>query len=298
MAQAEAIKTYDAIGNREDLTDIIAVITRFETPLFSSFQKNAAKATLHEWQTDTLDTGNANAQIEGSDFSFAIPGARTRLNNNTQIFSKTLEVSETQRVVSTAGLDDEFAYQMEKRMKEIATDVEKALITGTGNSGASGTARELKGILAFITTNVESGTGSGAEALTEDMYNDLLQVIWEQGGRPDYTYVNGFQKRQISSFSTSNTRYLEITGEGELKNTIAVYESDFGRQRIELDSFMDSDKVIALQRDMWAVSQLRPIRVVDVATVGDAKRGALVGELTLEARNEASSGKVIQLTTS
>ena len=183
-------------------------------------------------------------------------------------------------------------------MKEIATDVEKALIVGTGNSGASGTARELKGILAFITTNVESGTGSAAEALTEDMYNDLLQTIWEEGGRPDFTYLNGFQKRQVSSFATSNTRYLEITGEGELKNTIAVYESDFGRQRIELDSFMDSDKVIALQRDMWAVAQLRPIRVTDVATVGDAKRGALVGELTLEARNEASSGKIIQLSTS
>lgn len=297
MAQASAIKTYDAVGNREDLTDIIAVITRSETPLFSSLQKTAARATKHEWQTDTLNTGNTNAAIEGADFSFAIPASRTRLYNDTQIFTKTLEVAETQRVVSTAGLDDEFAYQMEKRMKEIATDIEKALIAGSGNSGASGTARELKGILAFITTNVESGTGSGAEALTEKMYNDLLQMIWVEGGRPDYTYVNGFQKRQISSFSTPNTRYVEITGEGQLKNTIAVYESDFGRQRVELDSFMDADKVLALQRDMWAVAQLRPIRVVDVATVGDAKRGALVGELTLEARNEASSGKIIQLTT-
>jgi hypothetical protein len=298
MAETSALKTYDAIGNREDLTDIIAVITRSETPLFSSLQKVSAKATKHEWQTDTLDTGNANAAVEGADFSFAIPSARTRLYNDTQIFVKTLEVAETQRVVSTAGLDDEFAYQMEKRMKEIATDIEKALIGGTGNSGASGTARELKGILSFITTNVESGTGSGNEALTEDMYNDLLQKIWEEGGRPDYTYVNGFQKRQISAFSTPNTRYLEVTGEGELKNTIAVYESDFGRQRVELDSFLDSDVVLALQRDMWAVAQLRPIRVVDVATVGDAKRGALVGELTMEARNEASSGKIIQLTTS
>ena len=298
MAQTSAIKTYDAIGNREDLTDIISIITRHETPLFASFQKVAARATFHEWQTDTLSTGNANAQIEGTDFAFSIPQARTRIGNYTQIFTKTLEVSETQRSVSVAGLDDEFAYQMEKRMKEIATDIEKALITGTGNSGASGTARELKGILAYVTTNVESGTGSGAEALTEDMYNDLLQKVWEEGGRPDYTYVNGFQKRQISGFSTSNTRYLEITGEGELKNTIAVYESDFGRQRIELDSFADSDKVMALQRDKWAVAQLRPIRVVDVATVGDAKRGALVGECTLEARNEAASGKVIQLSTS
>lgn len=298
MAENTAIKTYDAIGDREDLTDIISVITRYETPIFSSLAKTAAKATYHEWQTDTLNTGNANAAIEGADFTFAIPQARVRLGNYTQIFTKSLEVSETQRTVSVAGLDDEFAYQMEKRMKEIATDIETALIGGTANSGASGTARQLQGILSYIQTNVESGTGSGAEALTEDMYNDLLQSIWSAGGRPDFTYVNGFQKRQISSFSTPNTRYLEISGEGELKNTVAVYESDFGRQRIELDSFMDTDKVIALEREKWAVAQLRPIRVVDVATVGDAKRGALVGELTLEARNEASSGKIIELATS
>lgn len=298
MAQASAVKTYGAVGEREDLTDVIAVITRHETPIFSGLEKVKATGTLHEWQTDTLSTGSDNAAIEGADFSFAIPGYRTRLSNNTQIFTKTLEVSRTLRVVSVAGLDDEFAYQMEKRMKEIATDVEEALITGTGNTGASGTARRLKGILSFITTNVETGTGTGNEALTETMYNDLLETIWDAGGRPDYTYVKGWQKRKISAFATSNTRYLEISGEGELKNTIAVYESDFGRQRIELDPFMDNDKVIALQRDMWKVAVLDPIHKVDVATIGDSKRGALVGELTLEARNEAASGKVTGLTTS
>jgi len=298
MAQSSAVKTYDAVGNREDLTDVIATITRHETPIFSSLEKVKCSAKLHEWQTDTLSTGSSNAAIEGADFSFSIPSARSRVTNNTQIFTKTLEVSDTQREVSTAGLEDEFAYQMEKRMKEIATDVENALITGTGNSGASGTARELKGILAWMTTNVETGTGTGSETLTEDTYNDLLQTIWTAGGRPDYSYVNGYQKRQISSFSTSNTRYLEISGEGELKNTIAVYESDFGRQRIELDSFMTSTVVAALQRDMWKVATLRGIKSVDVATVGDSKRGALVGELTLEARNEAASGQITGLSTS
>jgi hypothetical protein len=298
MAQASAVKTYDAIGNREDLTDIVSVITRHETPLYSTLQKVSAREVLHEWQTDTLSTGSSNAAIEGADFSFAIPDARTRLNNNTQIFTKSLEVSETQRAVSVAGLDDEFAYQMEKRMKEIATDIEKQLITGTGNSGASGTARELKGILAWITTNVETGTGTASEALTEDMYNDLLQTIWSAGGRPDYTYVNGFQKRKISSFATSNQRYLEVSEDAKLINKVAVYESDFGMQRIELDPFMTTSVVAALQRDLWAVAQLRPLKVVDVATVGDAKRGALVAELTLEAHNEAGSGQITGLSTS
>jgi len=184
---------------------------------------------------------------------------------------------------------------MEKKMKEIATDIEKALITGTGNSGASGTARELKGILSFISTNVETGTGTGTEALSESMYNDLLQTIWAAGGRPDVTYVNGFQKRKISAFSSNNARYQQVDNEGELKNSVGVYDSDFGRQRIELDSFMDTDKVLALEKDKWKIAVLRGIKNVDVATVGDAKRGALVGELTLEARNEAASGKITGL---
>jgi hypothetical protein len=130
------------------------------------------------------------------------------------------------------------------------------------------------------------------------MYNDALQTIWASGGRPDTTYVNGFQKRTLSAFASNNTRFQQVDNEGELKNSIGVYDSDFGRQRIELDPFMTTSVVAIVQRDMWKVAQLRPIKTVDVAVVGDAKRGAIVAELTLEARNEASSGQITGLATS
>lgn len=299
MANTTAVQTYQAVGNREDLTDIIGTITRHETPIFSGLAKVKVAATYHEWQIDTLSTGSANAAIEGADFSFTRASSRTRVGNYSQIFSKVLEVSETQRAVSVAGLEDEFAYQMEKRMKEIATDVEKALITSTANSGASGTARTMKGLLAFITTNVETGTGtSTSETLTETMYNNALQTIWAAGGRPDYTYVNGWQKRKISAFATSNQRYQEVAEDGELKNYVSIYTSDFGKQVIALDPFMDTDKVLLLQRDMAQVGTLRGISKVDVATVGDSKRGALVGEMTLVVKNEASCGQITGLATS
>jgi hypothetical protein len=298
MANSTAVQTYQAVGNREDLTDVVATITRHETPIFSGLAKVKASATYHEWQVDSLSTGSSNAAIEGADFSFARPGARTRLGNWTQIFTKTLEVSETQRAVSTAGLEDEFAYQMEKRLKEIATDVEKALITATGNSGASGTAREMKGLLAFVTTNVETGTGTGTETLTENMYNNLLQSIWSAGGRPDYTYVNGWQKRKISAFATNNQRYQEVDANGELRNYVSIYNSDFGRQVVELDPFMSTDVVLALQKDMAQVATLRGIEKKDVPTAADSTRGAIVGELTLVVKNEAAHGQITGLATS
>jgi len=261
-------------------------------------EKVQAKGVYHEWQTDALTAATSNAAYEGADFVFAIPAARSRTGAYTQIFTKTLEVSGTMQAVDVAGVENEFTYQMKKRMKEMATDIEKALFTGTGNSGASGAARELKGIFSWISTNSETGTGGGTEALTETMFNDILQTIYDAGGSPDVAYCNSFQKRAISAFATSSTRYQEPGQAGKLYNYVSVYESDFGVIDIKLDQFCDTDKVAVLDSSLWRVAVLRGVKSVDVATVGDSKRGALVGELTLEAGNELGSGEIIGLTTS
>lgn len=293
----EPMSTYHVTGNREDLTDVISVITRKETPIFSALEKSKARSTYHEWQIDTLSTGSDNANIEGLDYTYTMPSATTRTGGYTQIFVKTVKVTKTQVAgMDHAGASDEFDYQTSKRMKEIATDVEKALITGTGNSGASATARRLKGMLNWITTNVTTGTGTGTEALTETMFNDNLQAIWNAGGRPDKSYVGGAQKRKISSFSTNNTRFAEVDEGGKLVNKVAVYVSDFGDITIELDPFMDTDKVLNIQRDLWRVAVLRPIEYNEVPSVGSYKAGVIEGELTLESRNQAGSGYIKDLT--
>jgi hypothetical protein len=194
-------------------------------------------------------------------------------------------------------MKDAFAYQVEKKMKELKRDFEYALINSTGNSGASGTGRALTGVLAAITTNVETGTGTGAEALTETMYNNMLQTIFASGGNPNATYANAWQKRKISSFATSNTRYQE-TAEGKLKNYVAMYESDFGVQEILLDRYMTTSVIALLDEAQFAIAMYRPLEVVDVAKVGDADRKAMVAEFTLEYGNEAASGQITGLSTS
>lgn len=297
MAQSTAVLTYDAVGNREDLLDVITNISPTETPMFSRFKKNKAKATTHEWLTDSLAAAADNANVEAGDYTFSKRNPRTRLQNWTQIFVTPVEVSDTQRAVDTAGIEDEFAYQLTKALKEHARDIEYALVSGTGNSGASGTARRLKGVLAWISTNVVTGTGTGSEALTESMFNDALQKIWEQGGHPDVVFANGFQKRQISSFTASNTKFVNAS-EKEVIQGVDVYDSDFGRVKIVADRFMPADEVAILQSDLWVVSVLRPTKKVDVAKVGSATRAVVETELTLESRNEAGSGKITQLTTS
>ena len=284
-------------GNREDLLDIISNISPTDTPMFSRFGKTKANATYHEWMQDSLSDAASNNAIEGADFSFSVPSARTRVGNYTQIFTKTAEVTGTQEVVSKAGVKSEYSYQMQKAMKEIARDVEYELVNSSSASGDSGTARGFSGVLEFISSNNETGSGTGTQALTETLYNDALQDIYDAGGNPDVTYANGWQKRKISSFSTPSTRNIDADDK-KLVASIDVYESDFGLQEIILDRYMSTDTIALLEEDKWKVAVLRPFKMEEVSKVGDAKRGAIVGEMTLESLNEAASGKITELTTS
>lgn len=265
--------------------------------MLSRFGQVPVSARYHEWQTDTLADAAANAIVEGVDTDAAALTATTRTGNYTQILNKTFRVSNTQEAVNKAGRGSEYAYQMAKKMKELARDIEYALVNGTGNSGASGTARTLKGVLSFITTNVETGTGTGAEALTETMYNDLLQTIYDAGGNPDVTYANGWQKRKISAFSTPSTRNIDA-GDKKLVASVDVYESDFGLQTIVLDRYMTTSVVAALEEDKWKVGFLRGVQHKPLPDNGGGPKGQIETEVTLEARNEAASGKITGLSTS
>jgi len=63
-----AFATYEAIGNREDLADVIYRIDPTDTPFMSGVEKAKASAVLHEWQTQALASASStNAQLEGDD---------------------------------------------------------------------------------------------------------------------------------------------------------------------------------------------------------------------------------------
>jgi len=289
--------SYVQNGLREDLLDLITNISPTETPMLSRFGKKKADGKYHEWQTDSLAAATKNAIVEGLDSDSTAVNATTRTGNYTQISRKIWRTTDTMEAVKKAGRASEFSYQMAKNMKELARDMEYALVNGTGASGASGTARELKGVLSWISTNVETGTGAGNEDLTEDMYNDLLQTIYDEGGNPNVTYANGYQKRKISNFSTPSTRNINVEDK-KLIATVDVYDSDFGLQQIILDRYMPTGTVVCLQEDLWKVAPLRDVRFKELPDNGGGPKGQVEAEYTLEALNEKASGKITGLTTS
>ncbi len=292
-------QTYQAKGVREDLIDLIVSISPEETPMLSRFAKTAASNTLHEWQTDSLDSAAANAQVEGNDPASPALTATVRTGNYTQISNKVWRVTNTMEAVKKAGRASEYSYQMAKKMKELARDMEYAIVNGTGNSGASGTARELKGVMSWIATNTGTGGASSTatgSALTEGMYNDMLQKIYTAGGNPDVTYAPGYQKRKISAFSTPSQRQINAETK-TLITSVDVYESDFGVQRIIVDRFIPADSIVMLEEDKWRIANLRPVAYKELPNLGGGPKGMVEAEYTLESLNEKASGKLTQLYT-
>ena len=123
-----ASNTYMAVGNKEDVSDIITNIAPTETPLYSKIGRTKATQVIHEWLEDDLGDAEQNAQPEGYTYSTVNADPRTRLHNYTQIMHKGVHVTDTQEAVLHYGLRSEIAYQMSKKLKELAFDCEKALI--------------------------------------------------------------------------------------------------------------------------------------------------------------------------
>ena len=285
-------QTYDTKTNHEDLTDVLTKIGDMTTPAYSKIRKVSAKNTLHEWSTYEHDAVAVNAAVEGATFQYGTLTAPSRLTNYTQIFSKTFQVSNTQQAVDPAGMEDEYAFRVQVALEAIGRDIEGALINGTANSGASGTGRRLQGILSFITTNISTGTGTG-RALTEAELNGLIQDCYENGGRPDWLLGSYTQVNKLAQLMSADRTYND--GNKEFTSQMLVYSSPFGRVMVEGDSQMASDSLAVLQKDMWAVAQLRPVKKLDTPETADAKNGVLIGELTLEARAEKMNGKATGL---
>lgn len=284
--------------NREDLIDMITNISPRKTPILSMSSSTRATGRYHEWLIDNLASPTANAQIEGNEATARAITAPTRDGNYCQILDKIFTISETQQEVDKAGPDSEVDYQTQKHMAELATDIEYAYVVNTASvSGASATARQMKGLAGFISDNQSTATAS--RALTSTLLDDVLQLAWADGGDPDIILCGGFQKRKIATF-TENTR--DIAAEAaKIVNTVDVYQSSFGVLRVVLSHVMNTNlagQVFTLDMTYIRKAWLRPIKRTELSKDGDYRKFQIVAETTIEVLNEKAHGTVKNLTTS
>jgi len=313
MAQpTNTFDTYDSVGEREDLSDVIYSISPTDTPFISSAAKTKATAVLHEWQTDSLAAAvTNNAVIEGDEATLDAVSPTSRLSNSSQIMDKTVVITGTQEAVDKAGRASELAYQIAKKAKELKRDMEA---TVTGNiaevTGGSSTARKMGTLGSWIETNDVFGAGGASgtagntartdgtqRAFTEAQLKSVIKSVWNEGGEPSMIMVGPFNKQKLSGFTGNSTRF-DAGADATLYTSVDVYASDFGQLQVVPNRFSRDRDAYVLDMNYFAIAFLRDFSMHELSKTGDSEKRQLLVEATLESRNEKASGLVADLTTS
>lgn len=318
---ASTFTSATAVGNREDLSDIIYRIDPVDTPFMSGVETVKASGINHEWQTQALAAAStANANVEGDDAVTDAATPTVRLGNLCQISDKVARVSGSQQAVDHAGRDNELAYQEMLKGLELKRDMESIMLNNQAQLSSATTTglRTMGAVLSWIKSNTDKAA-SGSDptaadgkttrtdattatlflAFTEKRLKGVLSSIWTAGGKPNIIMTGAFNKQTFSTF-TGRASPIEEAKSKKIVASVDAYESDFGTLKVVANRFQRARDVLVLEMDKWAVAYLNGRKMISIplAKTGDSDRRQILGEYTLEARNEKASGGIFDNSTS
>lgn len=283
-------QTYDAgpgAGDtiREDLSDVITIMSPLDTPLLSMLPHVQVANDLYEWPLDDIPTPNSAAgKVEGADAVFPDVAAvgeetRYRTGNSTVITAEYVDVSDSQRTVNLAGVEDEFAYQVWKKTLRMAKQMEFNLHWGSyaaGSGATPGTARQTEGFVHWAfelgvdqTSGITAGSstwdmtattgrqsiyrptvhipGSAANLTRVILHDSLLTPAWRAGMQVEGCIVllGAEMKFLVADFAVGSTGFAAINERimpaeaRTMIDTIDIIRTDFGYIYMNLDRYLD-----------------------------------------------------------
>ena len=291
------LKTFDQVGKREDVEDIIYDISPTDTPMLTSIGTSTAGATLHQWLQDSLAPVATNANVEGADAGTASTVTQTTKTANTQIFDKVVQVSGTAEAVGTYGRTSDLAYAIAKAGKEIKRDIEHSFV-GAGQAGTAGnssTARQLTSAANQISTATTNTAGSN-RTLTEALVLDVAQKVYEKGGDATQMQVTPSHSVVVAGFATASGRQRDFGSSTTVVNAVDILVTPFGTLNVVPNRLLDANTSLILDTEYWSRAVLRPMQTVVLAKTGDSDKRQMLTELTLVCEHDEASGKIDALT--
>lgn len=308
-------KTSDAVGEREELADVIYRIDPTDTPIFSALKKEGARAVYTEWQVQELAAASAtNYNNEGADYSYVNPSATTRMGNYHQISVKAASVSGTLDAVDKAGRDRETAYVKTLKGLELRRDIEKYLVSDVAKSSSD---PRKAGTLSTWITNVSvaassaAPTGDGSDvptlsgtdrAMAISQIDAAMLAAFEDGGKPSIITMSPTNKQVFSNLSSASVATNQIitsaNKDAAYIGAVSLYRSDFGELNVVVDRFQGNDRLFLLDTDYASITTLpnRNFVVSDVAPTGDATKFAILAEWSLKVSAPKAHAAVYDLT--
>lgn len=241
----------------EDVSDIVKIISPYEAPLLDYLgdAKRLATADRHEWD------GGSNWVARF--------------------------VEEVHVPAISADHDEELDYQKQEAVQRLLRCLEYAVVRGDGR---------MRGILSMIQTNVFRPDDNWPifpddRQLTEKQLKTLIRhILDQQDRRLDTIVVSRYQKRLINSFivlgpqGKPNTSYAKVT---------KAYEIDGDSLCVILCRSVPADTVLLL--DSTKIDVVPKVDASFRYRKHSKTSGDIVGEYTLELRDESAHGMITGL---
>jgi hypothetical protein len=277
--QAGSVPLASTSDVREDLADYIAIVDAKSTPFVSMAPKGKDLGNMQfSWQVDNYAAPTLAGVVDGTDVTVSSAGNpvsnRTRLNNYAQAFRNDLRVGFIAETQNVAGVSDEVANGIAKRLVELKRSMEATFMcTNQASQADNGTNPYLTGSLGNWLTNTNSSNigacasgspflpASGAidttasASFTEATAQNVLTAVYGVTGTfRDYDCILGTTlKRAFTNLTASGTTvtansntiaatsvrtFNQDLSSDTFKASIDLFEGDFGRLILHPSTFL------------------------------------------------------------
>lgn len=307
--------------NREELSDVVDLTQRSDTPVYSMIGNKSAKTTFPEWGVESIDVPGDNVQSEGRDYTFDDVDPIERYGNHTQIFEKNGKYSNTQQAVDNAGNAEKRNAEKVRKGLALRTDVEFSIVGN--NASVGGDTRKSGSLVTWAETNVTRGAGgvnggfndttkvttqptaaTAKRAFTKGLLDNILRQGYQSGAKLKHMFLSPYNKEVFATFmSDTNVAQFRYHPKGQgSKNVIVgdaeIYQGPLGMVYAHPNFVMGANatmasNVIVLDTTKIKWAWLRPIKEdPGLAKTGDFQKFVLQGEGTLCPMNERAIGVI------
>lgn len=262
----------NVVGKKTDWANYITLADEHETPLLRLLPKGPKPVNVvKHYQADTYTAPAPNAWPDGKDWTeFRTAGAnRVELQSRCQWFVQTAAVSKlAQDVTDTAGINDELAHEIPKKMTEMAREMECAAASDQVAYADDGqTGNTFRGIGKWISSTWTSDADSdvpssvlpaAAQVTTtaiasQNEYNIrlIMESMWNQTGNTGrkvvvlgtkaksmftaFQYFTPASTNVVTWAGTASTSRVNTRDEGApVGGAVDTFASDWGTVELHL----------------------------------------------------------------
>ncbi len=322
----------NVIGKQDDWAKYITNIEMLDTPFLDWLPVgNKPVNPIYDYQTDKFRAPRENAHVDGEPWTNFSSGGENRANLRAKIqwLDEGVSVSKlSQDVTDDAAIDDQLAYEIPKKLKEMSQDWEAAMC----DDGESRTGNEVQGyktrsvgnwvrataqtdepVDADFLTPTGSIVGTATASLTEAQVRGVLQSMWGQAktvksvtgfcGIDIKTKFADFQYYIPSSASTQSTGVVSNTvfKDKTISRAIDTYKGDGFMVDLVLTPWLAkltgaasaiAGRAYFLHREMWEMRWNQKPKVYRPEFKGGSYEAAMDMIAMLVCKNPLGEGKL------